>query len=260
MENRKILFFDIDGTLLSHRTLTIPESAKRAVRKAKENGHLIFINTGRTISVINKEIKDLGFDGYICGCGSYIEVDGEVIYSNDIDKSKYAEIINKIEEYDLDVVLEGREAVYYNRDTSTDAMLTDFIQNNYPVKRYEDENLEFDKMYMKYKDNEYLQDFCDFTKELFDFIDHGNGGGEMVPKGHSKGSGIDFLVDYLNIEKENTFAVGDSNNDISMLEHVENSIVMGNGNPDLFEKATFVTKNIDEDGIEYAMKHFNIIK
>ena len=260
MENRKILFFDIDGTLLSHRTLTIPESAKRAVRKAKENGHLIFINTGRTISVINKEIKDLGFDGYICGCGSYIEVDGEVIYSNDIDKSKYAEIINKIEEYDLDVVLEGREAVYYNRDTSTDAMLTDFIQNNYPVKRYEDENLEFDKMYMKYKDNEYLKDFCDFTKELFDFIDHGNGGGEMVPKGHSKGSGIDFLVDYLNIEKENTFAFGDSNNDISMLEHVENSIVMGNGNPDLFEKATFVTKNIDEDGIEYAMKHFNIIK
>ena len=134
--------------------MTIPESAKRAVRKAKENGHLIFINTGRTISVINKEIKDLGFDGYICGCGSYIEVDGEVIYSNDIDKSKYAEIINKIEEYDLDVVLEGREAVYYNRDTSTVAMLTDFIQNNYPVKRYEDENLEFDKMYMKYKDNE----------------------------------------------------------------------------------------------------------
>ena len=37
---------------------------------------------------------------------------------------------------------------------------------------------------------------------------------ELVPKGHSKGSGIDFLVDYLNIEKENTFAFGDSNNDI----------------------------------------------
>ncbi len=133
MENRKILFFDIDGTLLSHRTLQIPESAKKSIRKAKEKGHLVFINTGRTISVVNKEIKELGFDGYICGCGSYIEVDGEVIYSNDIDKSKYAEIINKIEEYDLDVVLEGREAVYYNRDTSTDAILTDFIKNNYPA-------------------------------------------------------------------------------------------------------------------------------
>ena len=172
MKNRKILFFDIDGTLLSHRTLQIPESAKKSIRKAKEKGHLVFINTGRTISVVNKEIKELGFDGYICGCGSYIEVDGEVIYSNDIDKSKYSEIINKIEEYDLDVVLEGREAVYYNRDTSTDAILTDFIKNNYPVSTYKDENLQFDKMYMKYGDNENLKDFCDFTKDLFDFIDY----------------------------------------------------------------------------------------
>ena len=95
MKNRKILFFDIDGTLLSHRTLQIPESAKRAIRKAKEKGHLVFINTGRTISVVNKEIKELGFDGYICGCGSYIEVDGEVIYSNDIDKSKYTAAVDK---------------------------------------------------------------------------------------------------------------------------------------------------------------------
>ena len=54
MENRKILFFDIDGTLLSHRTLQIPESAKKSIRKAKEKGHLVFINTGRTISVVNR--------------------------------------------------------------------------------------------------------------------------------------------------------------------------------------------------------------
>ena len=44
-----------------------------------------------------------------------------------------------------------------------------------------------------------------------------------------------------------------------MFDRVANSIVMGNGNPELFENATFVTKDIDEDGIEYAMKHFNII-
>ena len=57
MKDRKILFFDIDETLLSHRTLGVPESAKRAIKKAKENGHLLFINTGRTISVVNREIK-----------------------------------------------------------------------------------------------------------------------------------------------------------------------------------------------------------
>ena len=73
-------------------------------------------------------------------------------------------------------------------------------------------------------------------------------------------SGIDFVINHFKIDREDTFAFGDSNNDIPMLENVKNSIVMGNGNPDLFEKATFVTKHIDEDGIEHAMKHFKIIE
>lgn len=259
MENRKVLFFDIDGTLLSHTTLEVPESAKRAIKKAKENGHLLFINTGRTISVINREIKELGFDGYICGCGSYVEVDGQVIYSNEIDKDKYKEIIEKIEEYEIDAVLEGRKAVYYNGDPQNDILLKNFVENNYPVKKYDDKNLEFDKMYLKYKEDCRLEDFCDYTKDLFDFIDYGKGGAEMIPKGHSKATGIEHVLKHLNIDDKNSYAFGDSNNDRHMLERVPNSIVMGNGNPELFENATFVTKHIDEDGIEHAMKHFDII-
>ena len=81
----------------------------------------------------------------------------------------------------------------------------------------------------------------------------------MVPKGHSKATGIDFVLNHLNIDDKNSYAFGDSNNDIDMLNRVTNSVVMGNGNPQLFENATFVTKDIDEDGIEYAMKHLNII-
>ena len=45
---RKALFFDIDGTLLSEVTHTVPESAKLALKKAREKGHLVFINSGRT--------------------------------------------------------------------------------------------------------------------------------------------------------------------------------------------------------------------
>ena len=70
--NNKIMFFDIDGTLLSEKTHSIPESTITALKKAKENGHLIFINTGRTFSLIDNCIKDLDPDGYVCGCGTYI--------------------------------------------------------------------------------------------------------------------------------------------------------------------------------------------
>lgn len=259
MKNRKILFFDIDETLISHKTFTIPESTKIALKKAKEKGHLIFINTGRTKSLIGNDIKEIGFDGYVCGCGTYIEVNDEVLYSNRVSKDNYNIILDLLKKYELNAVLEGEEAIYVDENTEDDLLLSNLRKQNYPIKPYDLDNMTFNKMFIRYDNNKYIDNFCEDIKELFDYIDHGKGTRELVPKGHSKGSGIDFLINHFNIDKENTFAFGDSNNDIPMLENVSNSIVMGNGNPDLFKKATFVTKHIDEDGIEYAMKHFKII-
>lgn len=260
MGKRKILFFDIDETLLSHKTFTIPESTKNALKQAKENGHLIFINTGRTKSLIGDDIRELGFHGYVCGCGTYIEVNDEVLYTNRVDKEKYGELIDSLKKYNLNAVFEGEEAIYVNEDAEDDFLLSNLRKQNYPIKPYSLDNMTFNKMFIRYGDNKYIDNFCEDTKDIFDYIDHGKGTRELVPKGHSKGSGIDFLVDYFKIDMEDTFAFGDSNNDLPMLEHVKNSIVMGNGNPDLFEKATFVTKHIDEDGIEHAMKYFKIIE
>ena len=66
-------------------------------------------------------------------------------------------------------------------------------------------------------------------------------------------------MEHLDIPHENTYAIGDSTNDLSMLEYVKNSIAMGNSHPLLFDLVSFVTKDIEEDGIEYALKHYNII-
>ena len=70
--NKKALFFDIDGTILSEVTGKIPESASAALQKAHDLGHLLFINTGRTICCLPPMICRLPFSGYLCGCGSYI--------------------------------------------------------------------------------------------------------------------------------------------------------------------------------------------
>ena len=260
MGKRKILFFDIDETLISHKTFTIPESTKNALKKAKENGHLIFIKTGRTKSLIGDDIKELGFDGYVCGCGTYIEVNDEVLYANRVNKERYTDILDSLRKYELNAVLEGEEAIYISENAEDDFLLSNLRKQNYPIKFYDLENMTFNKMFIRYNDNKYIDNFCEDTKDIFDYIDHGRGTRELIPKGHSKGSGIDFVINHFKIDREDTFAFGDSNNDIPMLENVKNSIVMGNGNPDLFEKATFVTKHIDEDGIEHAMKHFKIIE
>lgn len=259
MENRKILFFDIDETLISHKTFKIPEETKNALKEAKRNGHLIFINTGRTKSLIGEDIKELDFDGYVCGCGTYIEANDELLYVSRVNKEKYNIILDSLKKYELNAVLEGEEAIYVDENVEDDFLLSNLRKQNYPIKPYDLENMTFNKMFIRYNDNKYIENFCEDIKEMFDYIDHGKGTRELIPIGHSKGSGIEFLINHFNIDKKNTFAFGDSNNDIPMLESVSNSIVMGNGNPDLFKKATFVTKHIDEGGIEYALKYFKLI-
>ena len=57
MSKRKALFFDIDGTLLSEVTKTVPESAKKAISIARSLGHLVYINTGRSYGEIGQVLS-----------------------------------------------------------------------------------------------------------------------------------------------------------------------------------------------------------
>ena len=98
MNNKKILFFDIDGTLISETSGEIPESTKTALKKAQENGHITIINTGRTRALIEPRLQDMKFDGYICGCGTYIEIHNKVLYHKTIYKHKYKEIIKVLKD------------------------------------------------------------------------------------------------------------------------------------------------------------------
>ena len=74
--NRKLLFFDIDKTLLTPYPWAVPASARIALKKAHDNGHLLFVNSGRTYAMIPEIIRKIGFDGYVCGCGSQIYMNG----------------------------------------------------------------------------------------------------------------------------------------------------------------------------------------
>ena len=69
---RKLLFFDVDGTLADRvgKKNVVPQSAKDAIKKLQENGHLCFVNTGRSLSEIDVYLKELNMDGFVCGCGN----------------------------------------------------------------------------------------------------------------------------------------------------------------------------------------------
>ena len=94
---------------------------------------------------------------------------------------------------------------------------------------------------------------------MFDFMDHGDGIIEAVLKGTSKATGIAWLCNHLGIAIEDTYAIGDSINDLEMLEFVGHSIAMGNASPTAKEKAEYETAHIHEDGIYKALEHYHLI-
>ncbi|WP_234122359.1 Cof-type HAD-IIB family hydrolase [Clostridium hydrogenum] len=261
---RKMIFFDIDGTIVDEETHIIPESAIKAIRKARENGHLVFINTGRTFFNVTDDVREIGFDGYVCGCGTYIFFDGQPVLAKSIPHEKCVGIIKKLRECKIDGLLEGLNDFFFDQTKALCAELakskSDFEKRGYNTTRSWDEpDIVFDKFVTWTNEESNLESFKEYISKDFDYIDRGGNFGEIVIKGFSKATGIKFLQDYFDVSIEDCYAIGDSNNDLPMLQYVPNSIAMGNSTPSLFDKVSFVTKDIMDGGIEYALKHYGII-
>lgn len=257
--NRKLLFFDIDGTLLSEKTHTVPQSTIQALKKVKEQGHAIFINTGRPIATIDQCIQDLKPDGYICGCGTYVVYHNQVLYHHQLQQSRCKEIAQLIEENHIDGILESYDGVYLNKDIIHEelkAMKQRYLDRHFKVSNTKDPDIQFDKFAVWF--DHPIDNFRENISQDFDIIERSNDMLEIVPKGHSKATGIQTIVDYFHMQLDDCYVFGDSFNDESMLRYVKHSIVMANGDEAMKEIAYFVTKDIEEDGLAYALDHFHL--
>lgn len=261
--SRKIMFFDIDGTILTQDTHEVPSSTIEAIKEARSKGHLTFINTGRTYFNIDKEIREIGFDGYVCGCGTYVNAGGSVITNVTLETDECHRIIDLLRKHKIDAVLEGLEDVYFDSYLYTDDMKqikSNFKNIGYGIeKNWDSRDFVFDKLFTKASP---VADIDEFVKELgnqYDYIDRGNRFGEIMPKGYSKASGIKRLLEFYDLSINDAFVFGDSSNDLAMFEYVPNSVAMGQSDDCIYAKAAFITKDIKEDGIYHAMKHFAII-
>ena len=96
-------------------------------------------------------------------------------------------------------------------------------------------------------------------KDIFDILLHTGNVVEFVPKGTSKATGIEWLCNYLRVEKEDTYAIGDSINDLEMLECVAHGIAMGNSTQIAKDAAEYVTTALWDDGICHALEHYGLI-
>ena len=218
MGNRKALFFDIDGTLLSEgKDRKVPESARKALLQAREKGHLVFVNTGRTWCE-TKEIRHLiDADGWLCGCGTYLMAEGEVIYDWRIAPERGAELIKLIRDCGMDGVLEGVEACYMQKAPSPASAVEQCRQDFSALgivseKTWDDEGISFSKFCLVTDENSCLERFKEETREDLEVIDRGSTFVEVVPREHSKAAAIErILRQYgLSLEDASEMCIRDS--------------------------------------------------
>lgn len=264
MAMNKIIFFDIDGTIVTETSPSfIPESTVSTIRKTRENGNLTFINTGRTAFNVSKRIKEIGFDGYLCGCGTYIEYAGEVLLYSTRSRRLSAQTRDIIRRCNAIPLYERRDTAFFDSESRTcdecERFRQSFAKKGVDVTQSIDvEEFNFDKFVIWTDDDTDINRLMDFLNNHFSVIDRGNGFFEIVPKEFSKATAIEMMLNELAIPYENAFAIGDSTNDLPMLKAVPNSIGMGAADA-IKNDVSFVTKDIEDNGIEFALKHFKLI-
>lgn len=265
---RKLIFFDVDGTIADkiNNKNVVPQSAKDAIKKLHENGHLCFVNTGRALSEIDDYLKELNMDGFICGCGTYILYKDDILFSQTIPSETGKSLLNDLEKNNLDWLLEGEKTLYFSNKPYR-SHIGDFKEHH--KECYHDAyieldpvtaaNLIFDKFCVGVHENSNFEAFRDKYNESFTIIDRGGNFYEVVPKNCSKATGMKFLMDHFNINKKDTIAIGDSTNDLPMLEFAGTSIAMKHSDKIVLDTADYITDDVFEDGIYNAMKHFGLI-
>ena len=259
--DRKILFFDFDGTLRIEETDEVTPLTYQSFNELKSLGHLLFLNTGRSFNALGPQVYTLPFDGFICGCGTYIRYQDQVLLEAKLEDDKIKEVVNELARQHIEAIFEGHRGLYCNKIQS-DYMknqIESIEQRGLVFKDVTDPTFHFVKMSLHYPNQIIKNEFEKQMDVYFDFILRNEDETEAVLKGYSKGKAMLDLLDYFKILKVKSYAFGDSNNDEEMLLSVGNSILIRKTAKHLVDKVTFVSKDAKHDGVTYALKHFKLI-
>lgn len=274
---QKIIFFDIDGTLVTGNN-QLPESTKQAIKDLKANGHLPIIATGRPPKMFETVVKELELDSYISLNGQYIVLNGKTIFANPIPTEALEDLIAGTYENNQRAFLLTKDDVIGNtfmREMIIDPDFLTFVYTHLsalpnavsielfqrmtekPLKRtsFEHEEILSAFIHAEEKHDAYYQDrfpelhFTRATPHL----------SEVLMKGAHKGAGMERVVRALGLTMADTVSFGDSLNDIEMIQIAGIGVAMENGRQELKDVADYVTTHVEDNGIYNGLRKLKLI-
>ncbi len=275
--DQKLIFLDIDGTLTEPGKNVPPPSAVEAVQRARENGHKVVLCSGRNYGMLFP-VMQYGFDGLVASAGGYIEYNGQVVYDCPMTPEQQARVLDIFRESGIFRTIGGRNHSY------TDEGFKEFLAENIqskansellrwriqienelgirPMSEYDGEPV-YGMAFMS-RGAERLKKPMQMLQEEFDFCIQdedacGIVNGELSGKDFDKGKAVERLCEFLGISTEDTIAVGDSMNDLEMLQSAGTGVCMADGSPALLKIADMVCPSVTEDGLYNAFEKLNLL-
>lgn len=275
---KKIIFLDVDGTLVDYEN-RIPPSAITAIRRARSNGHRIYICTGRSKAEVYPELWEIGLDGMIGGNGSYVEDNGHVVMHRLITFEQCCCIVDWLHERGLEFYLESNNGLFasehfeeaalpairlYGKRKEQDGAEKVTVRSVFPDMIFGGELYRDDLNKVSFLLSGY-QDYLD-AKAAFPDLKAGTWGGkgeealfgDLGVKDIDKAVAVEALIHYLHADMQNTIAFGDAKVDVPMLECCAYGVAMGNGGAEIKAAADYVTDAVDKDGLYRAFEKLGL--
>lgn len=255
----KAAFFDVDGTLLSHKSKSVPRSTREALDKLKAAGIPCIVATGRQIQEMEKlPVSDLEFDAYITLNGQLIlDADRQVLHGTPIRGNVKDYLLKLFDAHAIPFLMVEKDRVFLNFVDERVELVQKAISSPIPpLGKYEGGELYQACAYLAEGDEKLLEPIagdCVMTRWSV-------GGVDIIAKGGGKITGIKRYLAENGLEPGEIIAFGDGENDIEMLQFAGIGVAMGNADPEVKQAADYITSDIDEDGIANALKHFGLIE
>ena len=259
-EKTRIIFVDIDWTILDHKIHDWDYQSIDALKEAQEKGNLVYLCTARPYdSVLHTGLLNIfNPDGIICTNGGVAFVNDELLFSNVIPDEIVKSTKKVADLHGLVIEMATNRGRYFTADKNewVDEYFRNYMENIPPVITTHEGNVSAMLLFAPEEMDEVL--IKELPSEIkyyrFDLF-----GVDLCYHENDKGKAITRVLDYLNVKKEQSIGIGDDYGDIPMFEAVGASIAMGNGKDEVKEKATYICDTIHEHGIAKILRELSII-
>jgi Cof subfamily protein (haloacid dehalogenase superfamily) len=284
-DNMKLIAIDMDGTLVN-KQLKVTKENSEAISQAVEDGHHVVIATGRSYDEARHALEEANLHiPLICVNGAEIRSsDWEILSSFPIYLRQYETIKKILDEEDIYYELYTNIGTFTTSREKAYEVMKDIVLTSNPEATDDDVQKaalsrfrlgivsiveDFDKLVAKegtevYKflafsgDNEKLKRAFQHLQSVSDLAVSSSADSnlEITHNEAQKGIALKKFAELKGISMENTMAIGDNYNDVSMLEIAGFPVAMGNAVEELKEMAAFVTKENDQSGVALAIQRF----